>query len=60
VELWEGTRQVALLTRSNLPFWTAAAFCSCERAAVRRLLRNVQRSGRLSPCARFAPAPSVC
>src|SRR5436190_12175487 len=60
MELWEGIRQVALLTRSNCLFEQRAAFCSCERAAVRRLLRNVQRSGRLSPCARFAPAPSVC
>jgi hypothetical protein len=34
VELWEGTHQVALLTRSNLPL-NSSAFCGCERAAVR-------------------------
>ena len=30
----EGTRQVALLTRSNLPLNSGGFFC-CERAAVR-------------------------
>src|SRR6058998_1917079 len=34
VELWEGTRQVALLTRSNLLLFSGG-FCSCERVAVR-------------------------
>jgi hypothetical protein len=57
VELWEGTRQVALLTRSNLPFEQRRPFAAASAPPSGRLLRNDQRSGRLSPCARFPPAP---
>jgi hypothetical protein len=57
VELWEGTRQVALLTRSNC-LLNSGGFLQL-RARRRRAvcLGNDQRSGRLSPCARSPPAP---
>jgi hypothetical protein len=57
VELWEGTRQVALLTRSNC-LLNSGGFLQL-RARRRRAvcLGNDQRSGRLCPCARSPPAP---
>src|SRR5258708_513769 len=57
VELWEGTRQVALLTRSNLPFGQRRLFAAASAPPSGRLLWNDQRSGRLCPCARSPPAP---
>ncbi len=57
VELWEGTRQVALRTRSNLPFEQRRLFAAASAPPSGRLLGNDQRSGRLSPCARSPPAP---
>jgi hypothetical protein len=57
VELWEGTRQVALLTRSNLPLNSGGFFAAASAPPSGRLLGNDQRSGRLCPCARFPPAP---
>jgi hypothetical protein len=53
VELWEGTRQVALLTRSNLPLNSGGFFAAASAPPSGRLLRNDQRSGKLSSCARF-------
>src|SRR5216683_2757480 len=57
VELWEGTRQVALLTRSNLPFEQRRLFAAASAPPSGRLLGNDQRSGRLCPCAGSPPAP---
>src|SRR5882672_10848602 len=57
VELWEGTRQVALLTRSNLPFEQRRLFAAASAPSSGRLLGNDQRPGRLCPCARSPPAP---
>ncbi len=57
LQLWEGTRQVALLTRSNC-LLNSGGFLQL-RARRRRAvcLGNDQRSGRLCPCARSPPAP---
>jgi hypothetical protein len=53
VELWEGTRHVALLTLSNLLFEQWRPFAAASAPPSGRLLRNDQRSGRLSLCVRF-------
>src|SRR5437762_8520679 len=46
VELWEGTRQVALLTRSNRLLNSGGLLQLRARRRQGRLLRNDQRSGR--------------
>src|SRR6266851_2387937 len=44
VELWEGTRQVALRTRSNLPFEQRRLFAAASAPPSGRLLGNDRRS----------------
>jgi hypothetical protein len=59
VELWEGTRQVALVTRSNL-LLNSGGFCSCERAAVRPSAWERLTVGEVIFMCQVPPGTSVC